>query len=82
RADLQDLIAQFDILQGRADSRRVILVQEASPPREIEFPKLKLMLPAGVFLAVLVVAGILFLRESSPSACASRATSPASAEHA
>jgi succinoglycan biosynthesis transport protein ExoP len=63
RADLQNLIAQFDILQGRADSRRVTLVQEASPPREIEFPKLKLMLPAGVFLSVLVVAGTLFLRE-------------------
>ncbi|MFM8873515.1 MAG: GumC family protein, partial [Phycisphaerales bacterium] len=63
RADLQDLIAQFDILQGRADSRRVSLVQEASTPREIEFPKLKFMVPAGVFLAVLVVAGILFLRE-------------------
>jgi uncharacterized protein involved in exopolysaccharide biosynthesis/Mrp family chromosome partitioning ATPase len=63
RADLQDLIAQFDILQGRADSRRVLLVQEASPPREIEFPKLKLMLPAGAFLGVLLVAGVLFLRE-------------------
>ena len=63
RADLQDLIAQFDILQGRADSRRVTLVQEASSPREIEFPKLKFMVPGGVFLSLLVVAGILFLRE-------------------
>jgi Mrp family chromosome partitioning ATPase/uncharacterized protein involved in exopolysaccharide biosynthesis len=63
RQSLQDLIMQFDILQGRADSRRVSLVQPAVVPKEIDFPQLKLMLPGGVVLALLVVAGILFLRE-------------------
>jgi Mrp family chromosome partitioning ATPase len=54
---------QFDILQGRADSRRVSLVQPAVTPKEIDFPQLKFMLPGGVVLALLVVTGILFLRE-------------------
>jgi len=63
RKDLQDLIMQFDILQGRADSKRVSLVQEATTPKEIDFPQLKFMLPGGTVLALLVVTGILFLRE-------------------
>ena len=63
RQSLQDLIMQFDILQGRADSRRVSLVQPAVTPKEIDFPQLKFMLPGGVVLALLVVTGILFLRE-------------------
>jgi Mrp family chromosome partitioning ATPase/uncharacterized protein involved in exopolysaccharide biosynthesis len=63
RQSLQDLIMQFDILQGRADSRRVSLVQPAVTPKEIDFPQLKFMLPGGVVLALLVVTGVLFLRE-------------------
>ncbi len=63
RADLQNLIVQLDLLQAREDARRVRLVQRATTPKEIDFPQLKFMLPGGAVLALLVVAGILFLRE-------------------
>jgi capsular exopolysaccharide synthesis family protein len=63
RADLQNLIVQLDLLQAREDARRVRLVQRATTPKEIDFPQLKFMMPGGAVLALLVVAGILFLRE-------------------
>jgi Mrp family chromosome partitioning ATPase/uncharacterized protein involved in exopolysaccharide biosynthesis len=63
RADLQNLIIQLELLQAREDARRVRRVQPAVTPKEIDFPQLKFMLPGGAVLTVLVVAGILFLRE-------------------
>jgi Mrp family chromosome partitioning ATPase len=63
RADLQNLIVQIDLLQSRDDARRVRMVQAAVTPKEIEFPQLKFMLPGGAVLAVLLAAGVLFLRE-------------------
>ncbi len=63
RADLQNLIVQIDLLQSRDDARRVRMVQAAVTPKEIEFPQLKFMLPGGSVLAVLLAAGVLFLRE-------------------
>ena len=63
RNDLQDLISQLDLLQAREDARRVRLVQRASTPKELDFPQLKFMVPGGAVLVLLVVAGILFLRE-------------------
>ena len=63
RADLQNLIVQLDLLQAREDARRVRLVQRAVTPKEIDFPQLKFMVPGGAVLALLVVAGLLFLRE-------------------
>ena len=63
RADLQNLIVQLDLLQAREDARRVRLVQRATTPKEIDFPQLKFMMPGGAVLALLIVAGVLFLRE-------------------
>lgn len=63
RKDLQDLITQLDLLQAREDARRVRLVQRATTPKELDFPQLKFMVPGGAVLVLLVVAGILFLRE-------------------
>ena len=63
RADLQNLIVQLDLLQAREDARRVRLVQRAVTPREIDFPQLKFMIPGGAVLALLLVVGLLFLRE-------------------
>ena len=63
RNDLQDLITQLDLLQAREDARRVRLVQRATTPKEMDFPQLKFMVPGGAVLVLLIVAGILFLRE-------------------
>ena len=63
RKDLQDLITQLDLLQAREDARRVRLVQRATTPKELDFPQLKFMVPGGAVLVLLVVAGVLFLRE-------------------
>lgn len=63
RKDLQNLITDIDLLQAREDFRRVRLVQRAVTPKELDFPQLKYMIPGGAVLLLVLVGGIVFLRE-------------------
>ena len=63
RKDLQNLITDIDLLQAREDFRRVRLVQRAVTPKELDFPQLKYMIPGGAVLMLVLVGGIVFLRE-------------------
>jgi len=58
-ADLQNLMS----LQSMGSFNRVVLLQPEKTPNEMSFPKLKMMIPAGVILCVGLVGGLVLLRE-------------------
>ncbi len=63
RKDNQEFLTQLDLIAARPESRRVGLVQKATTPKELDFPQLKFMVPGGALLMLVIVAGIVFLRE-------------------
>lgn len=58
-ANLQNLLS----LQNTPSYNRVVLLQAEKTPTEMSFPRLKLMIPAGIIVCVGLVGGIVLLRE-------------------
>jgi capsular exopolysaccharide synthesis family protein len=63
RDENQRLISSLRLMQLRADAGRIRQATPPLEPREKSFPKIEMMLPAGVFLGVAAFVGIVFLRE-------------------
>ena len=63
RDENQRLISSLRLMQARADASRIRQATPPLEPREKSFPKIEIMLPAGVFLGVAAFVGIVFLRE-------------------
>jgi capsular exopolysaccharide synthesis family protein len=57
------LLSSLKLMQMRVDASRVRRVNPALEPREKSFPKIEVMLPAGMVLGVAIFVGIVFLRE-------------------
>jgi capsular exopolysaccharide synthesis family protein len=58
-AELQNLLS----LQSMGSFNRVVLLQPEKTPNEMSFPRLKMMIPAGLVLCVGLVGGLVLLRE-------------------
>jgi len=56
-------MAEIATVRGRDDAARVEIVQRAAEPRELDFPKLKVMIPVMGVLVLAVVLVLLFTRE-------------------
>jgi len=63
RDDSQRLVASLQLMKLRADAGRVRQATAAKEPREKSFPKIELMVPAGVFICCAAFVGIVFVRE-------------------
>jgi len=63
RDENQRLISSLRLMQLRADASRIRQATPPLEPREKSFPKIEMMLPAGMFLGVAAFVGIVFLRE-------------------
>lgn len=63
RDENQRLISSIRLMQARADASRIRQATPPLEPREKSFPKIEMMLPAGIFLGVAAFIGIIFLRE-------------------
>lgn len=63
RDENQRLISSMRLMQLRADASRIRQATLPIEPREKSFPKVEVMLPAGIFLGVAAFIGIVFLRE-------------------
>ena len=63
RDDITRTISDINKVRVRSDASKVVVFQEATLPKELAFPKIKLMVPASVGLFVALVLGIVFLRE-------------------
>jgi Mrp family chromosome partitioning ATPase len=63
RAKQLEVLANLDQLKAREDARAVAIAKRAQTPRELSFPQLKYMIPAGGLFALLGFAGFIFLRE-------------------
>ncbi len=57
------LINEVHLMRLRADARRVRVAQSALTPRERSFPKPEVVIPLGMFLALGLTIGLIFLRE-------------------
>jgi len=58
-AELQTLLG----VTALGSANRVVLLQPERVPTELSFPKLKLMIPAGIVITIGLVGGLVFLRE-------------------
>jgi polysaccharide biosynthesis transport protein len=58
-----DLRMNLQTLKAREDARAVRVEQYASTPREMSFPQLKMMVPLGALLGILLTIAFAFLRE-------------------
>ncbi len=63
RDENQRLISSLKLMQLRVDAGRVRQLTPALEPREKSFPRIEVMLPAGMALAVAAFIGVIFLRE-------------------
>ncbi len=63
RDENQRLISSLRLMQLRADASRIRQATPPLEPREKSFPKIEMMVPAGIFLGVATFIGIVFLRE-------------------
>ncbi len=63
RAKQLEVLANLDQLKARDDARAVTIAKRAQTPREMSFPQIKIMLPAGGLLTFAIVLGVIFLRE-------------------
>lgn len=57
------LVASLRLMKLRADAGRVRRATAALEPRTKSFPKLEIMIPAGMFLCCAAYVGLIFLRE-------------------
>ncbi|MBM4112645.1 MAG: hypothetical protein FJ253_04615, partial [Phycisphaerae bacterium] len=63
RKAIQSKISEISTVRAREDAQALSIVQRATEPREIDFPKLKIMIPVVGLLTLAVMLGILFTRE-------------------
>ncbi len=63
RGEVGKTIQEIELARSREESKRVEIIQEARKPREITFPKLKVMLPATAVLVAGLYVLVLFVRE-------------------
>tara|TARA_B100000959_G_scaffold286307_1_gene364410 strand:- start:9644 stop:11827 length:2184 start_codon:yes stop_codon:yes gene_type:complete len=63
RDENQRLISSLRLMQLRADAGRIRQATPSIEPREKSFPKIEIMLPAGIFLFVAGYIAVIFLRE-------------------
>lgn len=63
RDENQRLISSLKLMQLRVDASRVRRLTPALEPREKSFPKLEIMLLAGLTLSIGAFVGVIFLRE-------------------
>jgi succinoglycan biosynthesis transport protein ExoP len=63
RDENQRLISSLRMMQLRADASRIRQATPPLEPRVKSFPKIEMMLPAGMFLGVAAFVGFVFLRE-------------------
>ena len=63
RDENQRLISSLRLMQLRADASRIRQATPPIEPREMSFPDLEMMLPAGIFLFVAGYVAFIFLRE-------------------
>jgi capsular exopolysaccharide synthesis family protein len=63
RDENQRLISSLRLMQLRADASRIRQATPPLEPRLKSFPKIEMMLPAGIFFGVAAFIGIVFLRE-------------------
>jgi Mrp family chromosome partitioning ATPase len=63
RSRLLDLINDLNSLKVREDAQSVMIAQQATTPREKSFPKLQVMVPLGGLLCVVLLLGVVFVRE-------------------
>lgn len=63
RGEVGKTIQEIELARSREESKRVEIIQEARRPREITFPKLKVMLPATAVVVAGLYVLLLFVRE-------------------
>lgn len=63
RAETNTQYTQYQTIVGMDSNRRVMVQQKAQLPNKLSFPKIELMLLAGVLLTVLATGGTFFVRE-------------------
>ena len=63
RDDINRTIAEINQVRVRDDASKVFVQQGATLPKELDFPDIKLMLPAGIALVFGLTLGLVFLRE-------------------
>ena len=63
RDEINRTIADINQIRVREDASKVFVQQGATLPKELAFPDIKLMLPAGIALIVGLTLGLVFLRE-------------------
>jgi succinoglycan biosynthesis transport protein ExoP len=63
KSKLELRLRELNALQSLDSFMRVLVFQRETVPNEVDFPKLKIMLPAGLIVSMLLVSGILVARE-------------------
>ncbi len=63
RSKLMDVLMDLSALKAREDAKAVAIAGEATTPREMSFPKLKMFVPLGAILGLMLTLGVAFLRE-------------------
>lgn len=63
RKSIGSRIAEIAMVRLRDDAARIEIVQRATEPRELDFPKLKIMIPVTAVLVLSLVLAVLFTRE-------------------
>jgi polysaccharide biosynthesis transport protein len=63
RAATNGQLSDIQTVGTMESSRRVLVQQEAQPPNRLAFPKIELLLLAGIVLTVVLTGGTFFIRE-------------------
>jgi polysaccharide biosynthesis transport protein len=63
RANFNDALKNLEVTTAGRGQSRIMLYQDAQRPREVRFPKLYLLAPAGLILALGLVGGLILLVE-------------------
>ncbi len=63
RSELNKLLNEIELLKLRSDADRVVIAQEALPPREKSFPSWRVIIPLSTLLFFALTLGAVFLRE-------------------
>lgn len=63
RKGIQSKMTEIATVRAREDASRLTIVQRATEPRELDFPKLKILVPVVAVLTLAAVLAFLFTRE-------------------
>lgn len=63
RAQTAQQLTQLQMISNLATANRITVVQDATLPTEVSFPKLAFMLPLGILLTTGLVSGAILVRE-------------------